>query len=153
VAAALAAEAAPPVQRRRWARYVGGSAIAAGVAMAALMLNVPHERAGSAAPVAQMQPAPGSAAATAMAAAPVVNRAAPPWLLARQPTVLSAQPASANIVYGTGLMQPDYLRSAAYTHDAALAYAPSFPAAQAGLPFSIMLVPEAPPSSATSGQH
>jgi sigma-E factor negative regulatory protein RseA len=154
VAAALAVEAAAPAQRRRWARYVGGSAIAAGVAVAALMLNVPHERAGSAAPVAQMQTAPGSAAATALAAAaPAANRMAPPWLLARQPTVLSAQPASANVVYGTGLMQPDYLRSAAYTHDAALAYAPSFPAAQAGLPFSIMLVPEAPPSSATSGRH
>ncbi|TAN09062.1 MAG: anti-anti-sigma factor [Rhodanobacteraceae bacterium] len=157
VAAAVAAEAVVvPTHRRRWARYVGGGAIAASVAVAALMLNVPRGPMTPGVPVAQTRAAPAAVAAAGQLAdvAPVSNRVAPPWLLARQPTVLSAQPASANVAYGTGLMQPDYLRDAAYTRDAALTYAPPFANGQAaGVPFPIMLVPEAPPSSAASGRH
>jgi len=154
VAAAVHAEAAPRARRRHWARYVGGGAIATGVAVAALMLNTPNPRAGAPAPVAQSSPAPAPAAATALAeAAPAGNQLAPPWLLSRQPTVLSVQPASANVVYGTGLMQPDYLRRATYARGAALPLAPSFQASPSELPFSIELLPEAPPASSSAARH
>jgi len=66
---------------------------------------------------------------------------------------LSVQPASANVVYGTGLMQPDYLRRATYARDAALPLAPSFQASRSELPFSIMLLPESPPASSSAAQH
>jgi hypothetical protein len=147
-------EAAPRTRQRHWARYMGGGAIAAGVAVAALMLNTPNPRVGAPAPVTQSSPAPSSAAATALAeAAPAGNQLTPPWLLSRQPTVLSAQPASANVVYGTGLMQPDYLRRATYARDAALPLAPTFQASQSELPFSIVLLPESPPASSSAGRH
>jgi sigma-E factor negative regulatory protein RseA len=154
VVAAIQMEAAPRTRQRHWARYMGGGAIAAGVAVAALMLNTPNPRVGAPAPVTQSSPAPAPAAATALAeAAPAGNQLTPPWLLSRQPTVLSAQPASANVVYGTGLMQPDYLRRATYARDAALPLAPTFQASQSELPFSIVLLPEAPPASSSAGRH
>jgi sigma-E factor negative regulatory protein RseA len=154
VVAAVQMEAAPRTRQRHWARYMGGGAIAAGVAVAALMLNTPNPRVGAPAPVTQSSPAPSSAAATALAeAAPAGNQLTPPWLLSRQPTVLSAQPASANVVYGTGLMQPDYLRRATYARDAALPLAPTFQASQSELPFSIVLLPESPPASSSAGRH
>lgn len=154
VAAAVQVEAAPRVRQRHWARYMGGGAIAAGVAVAALMLNTPNPRVGAPAPVTQSSPAPAPAAATALAeAAPAGNQITPPWLLSRQPTVLSAQPASANVVYGTGLMQPDYLRRATYARDAALPLAPTFQASQSELPFSIVLLPESPPASSSAARH
>jgi sigma-E factor negative regulatory protein RseA len=154
VAAVLKAEPTPQARPRHWARYVGGGAIAASVAVAALMLNVPDSRTGVPAPVAQSRPAtspaaPGSAVPTSLAdATPTADAATPPWLLARQPTVLGAQPASANVVYGTGLMQPDYLRRATYARGGVLPYASAAQAGQPGLPFSIVLLPE--PPSATS---
>ncbi|HEY8230627.1 MAG TPA: sigma-E factor negative regulatory protein [Rhodanobacteraceae bacterium] len=154
VVAAIQMEAAPRTRQRHWARYMGGGAIAAGVAVAALMLNTPNPRVGAPAPVTQSSPAAAPAAATALAeAAPAGNQLTPPWLLSRQPTVLSAQPASANVVYGTGLMQPDYLRRATYARDAALPLAPTFQASQSELPFSIVLLPEAPPASSSAGRH
>jgi hypothetical protein len=139
---------------------VGGGAIAASVAVAALMLNVPESRTDAPAPVAQSRPAaslvaPGSAVPTSLAdATPSADAAVPPWLLARQPTVLGAQPASANVVYGTGLMQPDYLRRATYARGAVLPYASADRAGRSGLPFSIVLLPEPPSaSSAPAPRH
>ena len=153
VATAVQVEAAPQVRQRHWARYMGGGAIAAGVAVAALMLNAPGPRGDAPAPVAQSRPATGSAAPTALAdTSPALNPVTPPWLLSRQPTVLSAQPASANVVYGTGLMQPDYLRRATYAPGEALPYT-SFQASQPGVPFSIVLLPEPPSSSASAARH
>lgn len=154
VAAAIHVEQAPQ-PRRHWARYVGGGAIAASVAVAALMLNTPNPRIDEAAPVAQRatQASGSTAVATALAdTTPAANPATPPWLLSRQPTVLGAQPASANIVYGTGLMQPDYLRRATYARGAALPFAASAQAGQTGLPFAIVVLPaESPPG--TSAGH
>lgn len=154
VAAAIHVEQAPQ-SRRRWARYVGGGAIAASVAVAALMLNAPDSRVEAPAPVArQAAPAPGSHGATAFAkVVPAANPVTPPWLLSRQPTVLGAQPASANVVYGTGLMQPDYLRRATYARDAMLPFAVSSQDGQPGSPFSIVVLPAEPPpvSSAAAG--
>lgn len=154
VVAAVQVEAVPPSRQRHWARYMGGGAIAAGVAVAALMLNTPNPRVGAPATVAQSSTAPAPTAAPAVAeAAPAGNQLTPPWLLSRQPTVLSAQPASANVVYGTGLMQPDYLRRATYARGAALSLAPTFQASQSELPFSIVLLPESPPASSSAARH
>lgn len=153
IAQALQAEAVPQVRPRHWARYMGGGAIAAGVAVAALMLNVPGPRGDAPAPVAQSRPASGAVVPTSLAeTSPASNPVAPPWLLSRQPTVLSAQPASANVVYGTGLMQPDYLRRATYARDEALPYT-SFQTSQPGVPFSIVLLPEPPSSSTSAVRH
>lgn len=154
VAAAVAAEAVPAhVRQRHWTRYVGGGAIAAGVAVAALMINVPRTQVAS--PVAQARVAPTSAVATTLAEVTpaAANDVSPPWLLTRQPTVLSAQPASANVIYGTGLMQPDYLRRADYSRTALLPYGSMYQPAQSS-PFSIVLVPESPqPRAATAARH
>lgn len=153
VASALQSDAVPQVRQRHWARYVGGGAIAASVAVAALMLNTPNPRVGAPAPVTQSSSAPASsaAAATALAeAAPAGNQATPPWLLSRQPTVLSVQPASANVVYGTGLMQPDYLRQASYARGETLPFAPAYQTGQAGMPFSIVVLPQQPQPPASS---
>ena len=153
VATALQDEAVPQVRQRHWARYMGGGAIAAGVAVAALMLNAPGPRGDAPAPVAQSRPATNSLVPTALAeTSPALNPVTPPWLLSRQPTVLSAQPASANVVYGTGLMQPDYLRRATYARDEAVPYT-SFQGGQPALPFSIVLLPEPPSSSASMARH
>ncbi|MGH8216242.1 MAG: sigma-E factor negative regulatory protein [Rhodanobacteraceae bacterium] len=152
VAAALEADAVPQSRPRHWARYLGGGAIAASVAVAALMLNVPASRIDAPASVAQDRSVPSSAVATTgLAASRTTDAAVPPWLLSRQPTVFGAQPASANVIYGTGLMQPDYLQRATYARDAA-PYA-SFQASQPRLPFSIVLLPEQPPSSASASRH
>ena len=153
VAAALQVEAAPRERQRHWVRYMGGGAIAAGVAVAALMLNAPSPRGDAPAPIAQTHPATGAAVPTSLAeASPASGPAMPPWLLSRQPTVLSAQPASANVVYGTGLMQPDYLRRATYARDEALPYT-SFQGNQPVLPFSIVLLPEPPSSGTSAARH
>ncbi|MGH8147923.1 MAG: sigma-E factor negative regulatory protein [Rhodanobacteraceae bacterium] len=154
IATALEVEPAPQARRRHWAQYVGGGALAAGVAVAALMLNAPNSRIREPAPVVQNRAAPSSATATSLAAnAPAANPVSPPWLLSRQPTVLTAQPASANVVYGTGLMQPDYLRRAAYAEDgAASQFTSPYRGDSATLPFSIVLLP-APASSTASARH
>ncbi len=156
VARAVATDVAP---RHRWARFVGGGAIAAGVAVAALVLSVPRSpEVQPAVPV----PAPaiaghasGRAADTALASISAARApGTPPWLLTRQPTVLAAQPASANVVFGTGLLQPDYLRPAAYASDPALL---AFPLAQpqdpAAAPYAIQLVPERRAERAIQPRH
>ncbi|HEU4856654.1 MAG TPA: sigma-E factor negative regulatory protein [Rhodanobacteraceae bacterium] len=160
VAAALQAEAQhPPVRQRRWARYVGGGAIAASVAVAALMLNTPNPRVGAPATVAHSESAPAASAATATAlaeAAPAGNQpGTPPWLLSRQPTVLPVQPASANVVYGTGVMQPDYLRRATFARDAVAPFGSSQQIEpQPDLPFSIVLLPPSQPAASSAApQH
>jgi anti-sigma factor RsiW len=142
-------------RRRHWTQYVGGGAIAAGVAVAALMLNAPDSRIGAPAsePVAETMSTPTSTVATSFAdASPASGAPVAPWLLSRQPTVLGAQPASANVVYGTGLMQPDYLQRATYARDAVSPYA-SFRNDQPGLPFSIVLLREQPPAGASAPRH
>ena len=155
VAAVLAEEPVTRSHRMRWAKYVGGGAIAAGVAVAALMLNSPNpDFGGPPAPMAQTEAAPGPALATASNPMPAVMPLVPAWQLTRQPTVLGAQPASANVVYGTGLMQPQYLRRAAYASGTMLPYEASAGAVQPGPPFSLVLVPEAaPPSAASAAGH
>lgn len=153
VTAVVREQAVQPRRRHHWARYVGGGAIAASVAVAALMLNTTTDPFTSPAPVADASvahapPTANVAATTTLAdAAPRNAAGATPWLLSRQPTVLvGAQPASANVIYGTGLMQPDYLRRAAYDRNAVVV---PFTGAHDGnvTPFSVMLVPEPPPSS------
>ncbi|MGH8191265.1 MAG: sigma-E factor negative regulatory protein, partial [Rhodanobacteraceae bacterium] len=143
IANALDAGQTTQARPRQWARYVGGGAIAASVAVAALMLNTPASRIDAPAPVAQSRAASsGSPVPTSLAAAsPSAEVAVPPGLLSRQPTVLGAQPASANVVYGTGLMQPDYLQRATYARDVAYPYAPVFQADRGRLPFSIVVLP------------
>lgn len=155
VAASVAADRAPRQQRRHWAQYVGGGALAAGVAVAALMLNVPNSQLGQSAAVAQSRPAvQGARVPTALAVtAPAANAVTSPWTLARQPTVLTAQPAAANVIYGTGLMQPDYLRRAAYAQGGSNATAvPVFQPDVSNQPFSIVIVP-APASSSAATRH
>jgi hypothetical protein len=105
--------------------------------------------------VAQSRPAAQSAQApaTLAAVAPATNAVTSPWMLARQPTVLAAQPAAANVIYGTGLMQPGYLRRAAYAQGVSnVATAPGFQPDVANQPFSIVLVP-APASSTAATRH
>jgi sigma-E factor negative regulatory protein RseA len=154
VAAVLQTEAGPQARQRHWTRYVGGGAIAASVAVAALMLNTPNPRTEVSLPVAQSRPASSANGMPALAdATPAPRPATPPWLLSRQPTVLSAEPASANVVYGTGLMQPDYLRRATFARDAALPFASTQQSDQSGTPFSIVLLPQSPPSSGSAARH
>lgn len=153
VGSAIRASQVPHDRRRHWAQYVGGGAIAAGVAVAALMLNVPGARVGAPAPVAETQPAPTSAVATSPARiSPAPGAPFATGLLSRQPTVFGAQPASANVVYGTGLMQPEYLQRATYARDAVPPYA-SFQTDQPALPFSIVLLPEQPSADASAPRH
>ncbi|MGH8112030.1 MAG: sigma-E factor negative regulatory protein [Rhodanobacteraceae bacterium] len=148
VSGVLAADVGRRSHERHWVRYVGGSAIAAGVAVVALMLNMPNSPERAMAPQIQAHSAPG--VATLAEAAPTAPPAVPAWLLSRQPTVLGAQPASADVVYGTGLMEPGYLRRATYARNAAFPYAASTGSDQSGLPFSIVVMPAPPPSSAAA---
>jgi Anti sigma-E protein RseA, N-terminal domain len=152
VAAVLQTETEPQVRQRHWARYVSGGAIAASVAVAALMLNTPNPRTAVSVSVGQSRPASSANGMSALADAttPATSPVTPPWLLSRQPTVLSAEPASANVVYGTGLMQPDYLRRATFARDAALPYAITQQPDRSGTPFSIVLLPQSPPSSSSA---
>lgn len=155
IGAAIRVAPAPRERRRHWAQYVGGGAIAAGVAVAALMLNTPDSRIGAPAstPMAEAASTPTSPVATSFAdAAPASGAPVAPWLLSRQPTVLGAQPASANVVYGTGLMQPDYLQRATYARDAVSPYT-SLRNDQSGLPFSIVLLPEQPSAGTSAPRH
>ncbi|HEU0276545.1 MAG TPA: sigma-E factor negative regulatory protein [Rhodanobacteraceae bacterium] len=148
VAAALTVMPAPRARRRHWAQYVGGTAIAAGVAVAALMLRTPvapGPQPGVASETAAIGPA-----RSAVAQATQAITAPQPWLLPRQPTVLGAQPASANVIYGTGLMQPDYLRRAAYAQDAAVVS--SYAGNASMLPFPVVVLP-APASSAAGARR
>lgn len=151
VANALQSEAVPQVRSRGWARYVGGGAIAASVAVAALMLNSPNPAPERATALAQQSQPAAATQPTFANATP--TRAPAPWLMARQPTVLGAQPASANIIYGTGLMQPDYLRRATFAHDVTMAYSPTLPGGESAAPMTVLVVPAAPHSSGAAVAH
>jgi anti-sigma factor RsiW len=155
IGAAIRVAPVPRERRRHWAQYVGGGAIAAGVAVAALMLNAPDSRIGAPAstPVAEAVSTPTSPVVTSFAdVSPGSGAPVAPWLLSRRPTVLGAQPASANVVYGTGLMQPDYLQRATYAQDAVSPYT-SLRNDQPGLPFSSVLLPEQPPAGTSAPRH
>lgn len=146
VAAAVAHERAAAPSRRHWARYLGGGAIAAGVAVAALLFNNSTPPVGNVAAVAQSQPAPG-------VALPAVGGAAlTPWSLARQPVALTVQPAAANVVYGTGLMQPDYLRRAAYAQHVSGVGTSAFQSGVYHAPLAAAAVP-APASTVGALRH
>jgi sigma-E factor negative regulatory protein RseA len=152
IAAALAEDGASQTGHRNWARYVGGGALAAGVAAVALMLHAPGAPVGQA--VMSKASASGPSVPSTQVASVPARETAPAWMLPRQPTVFSAQPASADVVYGTGLMQPDYLRRAAYAREESLPYETSFPDGMSyNAPFSIVLVPQAPASSAQATSH
>ncbi len=149
VASALAVVPVPRARRRHWAQYVGGTAIAAGVAVAALMLRTPVAP-GPEPTVASTTTAATSAPAVSTQAQAVPDGSATaPWLLPRQPTVFGAQPAAANVVYGTGLMQPEYLRRAAYAQDAVVS---SYVGDASMLPLPAGVRP-APASSVAGAAH
>jgi sigma-E factor negative regulatory protein RseA len=153
----LQAVQAPAQARRRWARYLGGGAIAASVAAAALILSVPQ----TTSPDSTLAAAPERAAtATAartglIAAAPVSARreSAPlPWVNSRQPMFLAARPAAANPTLGGGLLQSGYLQQAAYAPDAAPMQLRD-PTAAGDAPYMILLVPEQGAAAQTPQSH
>jgi len=139
----LQAVRARPQPRRHWARYLGGGAIAASVAAAALMLSVPQTPSDTSVAVA---PQRASTARTGIiAAAPVAAQrsSAPlPWINNRQPVFLAARPAAITPALGGGLLQSGYLQQAAYAPDANGSVLMR-DANQAGsAPYMIMLVPD-----------
>lgn len=141
VARVMAQVSAQP--RRHWARYIGGGAIAASVAAAALMLSVPQTTSTDAhvanapgrAPALAANRAVASAAPPRVAAASLAASA--PWL-DHQPSFLAARPAN-------GTLNPDYLQQAAYAPDSGSATLLMRDARQQqfnGAPYMILLVPE-----------
>lgn len=135
-----AVQAQPRQGRRRWARYLGGGAIAASVAAAALILSVPQTTSTESPLAAAPERTATAAARTVIAAAPVSARrgSAPlPWLDNRQPTFLAATPAA-----GGGLLQPNYLQQAAYAPDAGTSVLANEPGTAAAPPYMILLVPD-----------
>jgi sigma-E factor negative regulatory protein RseA len=151
------AVAARTALRHRWMRFAGGGAVAAGVAIAALVLSVPQSAdvRTTAEAVTATDTAPGRpAAAPALASMRGKLATVPaPWLLERQPTVLGAQPASANAAFGTGLLQADYLRPATYARDASLMAFPSALPDDGSVPYAIRMAPQRRPSSPRPQQH
>jgi sigma-E factor negative regulatory protein RseA len=132
--------------RRHWARYVGGGAIAASVAAAALMLSVPQststdgvaaggaERHFARAPAATLSAAP---LASRIAATPVDRTSPLPWL-DRQSTFLAAHPAA-----GSTMLSGNYLQQAAYAPDGGARMLMREPQQQtSGAPYMILLVPD-----------
>lgn len=141
VGAALLPHASVRAAGRRWAHYVGGTAIAASVAVAALMFTPPGtEPAALATSPAPLAPAFADRGAASTALAPV-----PAWLRPNQPAMLNVQPAAANFMLGTGLMQPDYIRRAAYSQGYSV---PLFDANASPLPFVLVMAPVASASAA-----
>ncbi|HXS73894.1 MAG TPA: sigma-E factor negative regulatory protein [Rhodanobacteraceae bacterium] len=141
---------ARPQARRHWARYIGGGAIAASVAAAALILAVPQMPSGTDAGIVV---APNRVTtippANVIAAAPVsvkANVASLPWLNNnRQPMFLAARQNAANAALGGGLLQSGYLQQAAYAPDAVPLSAPLLLRGtnQTGnAPYMILLVPD-----------
>ena len=140
---------------RRWARYIGGGAIAASVAAAALMLSVPQststdggivagtERHAARAPAAAVPAAP---LASRIAAAPVSRTTQAPWL-DNQPAFLAARPA------GSAVLTGNYLQQAAYAPDNApmLMRAPKQNLDDA--PYMILLMPDQNSQPQVPQQH
>jgi sigma-E factor negative regulatory protein RseA len=140
-----AVQALPPA-RRRWARYLGGGAIAASVAAAALILAVPQTTSTDAAVATAPERAVSADARSGLiAAAPVAatrDLAPPPWINSSEPMFLAARPGAANGAFGGGLLQPGYLQQAAYAPDASRSILMRNPEAAGNPPYMIMLVPE-----------
>ena len=144
--------------RRHWARYIGGGAIAASVAAAALMLSVPQststdgiatgtERHASRAPAAAVPAAP---LASRIAAAPVSRTTPAPWL-DNQPAFLAARPAGSTVLSG------NYLQQAAYAPDSVDMHAPMLMRAPRqnvdGAPYMILLMPDRKAQPQVPQQH
>lgn len=148
VARVRVAVRAQPQPRRHWARYIGGGAIAASVAAAALMFAVPQSTstdsgvvAGSDRSARALASAVASRAASPrIAAAPASRDVSAPWL-DRQPMFLAARPAAVNPVFSG-----NYLQQAAYAPDASAGSAPMLvrdPQQNVdGAPYMILLVPQ-----------
>ena len=150
----LQAVQARPQSRRRWARYLGGGAIAASVAAAALILSVPQTTSTDTTLATAPDRAATSVTRTGMiAAAPVSakRQSAPlPWLDNRQPMFLAARPA-ANTAFSGGLLQSGYLQQAAYAPDAAPMQMRD-PDRTGNPPYMILLMPDRG-MAAQSPQH
>lgn len=143
--------------RRRWARYLGGGAIAASVAAAALMLSVPQststdgivagsEQHSARAPAAAI---PATSLAPRLAAALTGRTTPAPWL-DRQPTFLAARPTVAGSVSG------DYLQQAAYAPDSLGMPGNMLMREQQqlnGAPYMILLVPDQHAQAQVPQQH
>jgi negative regulator of sigma E activity len=143
----LQAVQAQPQVRRRWARYIGGGAIAAGVAAAALILSVPQsistDTTLAAAPAAPEHTNSTAARTGMIAAAPVsAKREVPslPWISNQPPVFLAERPAAASSVLGGGLLQSDYLQQAAYAPNGTPLLRD--PATTGNSPYMILLVPD-----------
>jgi sigma-E factor negative regulatory protein RseA len=145
-----AVQARPQQARRHWARYLGGGAIAASVAAAALILSVPQTTSTETSLATAPERAATSVTRTGMiAAAPVSakRQSAPlPWLDNRQPMFLAARPAA-----NTGLLQSGYLQQAAYAPDAAPMQMRD-PDRTGNPPYMILLMPDRD-MAAQSPQH
>ncbi|MBS0431041.1 MAG: sigma-E factor negative regulatory protein [Proteobacteria bacterium] len=147
--------------RRHWARFIGGGAIAASVAAAALMLSVPQSTStdgtvggGADRTVRAVAQSPSRAAPAAarIAAAPAGRNASMPWL-DRQPAFLAARPGVAG-----SMLSGNYLQQAAYAPDAAVTPASVLsrdPQRQSfdGAPYLILLVPEQATRPQAAQQH
>lgn len=145
-----AVHAQPAGVRRHWARYLGGGAIAASVAAAALMLSVPQTASiDTSAPVAVASEHAGVVAPRVATATAAPRTNAPlPWL-DRQPMFLAANPAAANTALGGGLLQSNYLQQAAYAPDADHQIMLRGTSRTAGAPYMILLVPDHAAASPT----
>lgn len=150
----LEAVQARPQARRHWARYLGGGAIAASVAAAALILSVPQTTSTDTLAASLERPATAAPHVGVIAAAPVAARreSAPPWLDSRQPMFLAARPSAARGAFGGGLLQPGYLQQAAYAPDANNPILMRTPNQTGHPPYLIMLVPDSG-AVAQSPQH
>lgn len=150
----LAAVQARPQTRRHWARLVGGGAIAASVAAAALILSVPQSTSTDSSIAAggrSIASATATANTIASTAAPVRHSLAPPPWLNRQPNFLAARPAAANAILGGGALQAGYLQPVAYAPDANYPIVVRDPQQPVNAPYMIMLVPDA--SAAPKASH
>lgn len=153
----LQAVQARPQARRHWARYLGGGAIAASVAAAALILSVPQTTSSDsivaiapAAPQHATNPAPR---AGMIAAAPVsARRESAPWVDNHRPVFLAERPSAAGAMPGGGLLQPDYLQQAAYAPDAAPMLKTRADTA-ANAPYMILLMPDQGTAAQAPQQH
>ncbi len=141
--------------RRHWARYIGGGAIAASVAAAALMLSVPQststdggiaagtERHATRAPAAALPAAP---LASRIASTPVSRTATLPWL-DNQPAFLAARPA------GSAMLSGNYLQQAAYAPDSAPMLMRAPRQNLDGAPYMILLMPDQNAQPQVPQQH
>jgi sigma-E factor negative regulatory protein RseA len=155
----LAALRVQPQARRHWARYIGGGAIAASVAAAALILSVPQSLSTDAGIAsgsdhsahALASAGTSHAAPSRIVAASAGRDASAPWL-DRQPAFLAARPAAVSPV-----LSSSYLQQAAYAPGAvSVPMLVRDPQQNVdGAPYMILLVPEqnARPQATPQQQH